>query len=285
MATTNLMNEITIAYPNMTRAEKKVADIVLSRPQDLLHATINDLAKICTVGETSVFRFCRTLSLNGYQDFKLSLALSTSLPDCTQSKDTINLLNSSGCEDTSRRILQIYKNALDCALGSFHFDAISRTVDLILSARSTHFFGFGGSGTTANEAKNKFLKILPNIVYNSDSHIQLTQAALLGREDLAIIFCNSGITKDCIEIARICHTNNAHVVFATMFLKTPAAAYCDVILPCGANEGPMEGGSISNKMSQLLLVDILYAEVYRLLGDRALENKKKTSQVITEKMM
>ena len=43
MATTNLMNEITIAYPNMTRAEKKVADIVLSRPQDLLHATINDL--------------------------------------------------------------------------------------------------------------------------------------------------------------------------------------------------------------------------------------------------
>ncbi len=129
MATTNLMNEITIAYPNMTRAEKKVADIVLSRPQDLLHATINDLAKICNVGETSVFRFCRTLSLNGYQDFKLSLALSTSLPDCTQSKDTINLLNSSGCEDTSRRILQIYKNALDCALGSFHFDAISRTVD------------------------------------------------------------------------------------------------------------------------------------------------------------
>ena len=93
MATTNLMNEITIAYPNMTRAEKKVADIVLSRPQDLLHATINDLAKICNVGETSVFRFCRTLSLNGYQDFKLSLALSTSLPDCTQSKDTINLLN------------------------------------------------------------------------------------------------------------------------------------------------------------------------------------------------
>lgn len=285
MATTNLMNEITIAYPNMTKAEKKVADVVLSRPQDLLHATINDLARICKVGETSVFRFCRTLSLNGYQDFKLSLALSTSLPGSTQSRDAISLLDSSGCEDTSRKILQICKNALDCALGSFQFDAISKTVDLILSSRSTHFFGFGGSGTSANEAKNKFLKILPNIVYNSDSHIQLTQAALLGKEDLAFIFSNSGITKDCIEIARICHAGGAHVVFATMFLKTPATAYSDVILPCGANEGPMEGGSISNKMSQLFLIDILYAEVYRLLGDRALENKKKTSQVITEKMM
>lgn len=50
-------------------------------------------------------------------------------------------------------------------------------------------------------------------------------------------------------------------------------------------EGPMEGGSISNKLSQLLLIDILYAEVYRQLGEKALDNKKKTSQVITDKMM
>ncbi|GFI57097.1 HTH-type transcriptional regulator RpiR [Muribaculaceae bacterium] len=83
---------------------------------------------------------------------------------------------------------------------------------------------------------------MPNIIYNSDSHVQLTQAALLGEGDLAIIFSNSGITKDCIEISRICHANGAHVVFATMFLKTPASAYSDVLLPCGANEGPMEGG-------------------------------------------
>ena len=285
MATTNLMNEITAAYSKMTKAEKKVADVVLSHPQDLLHVTINDLARMCNVGETSVFRFCRILSLKGYQDFKLSLALSTSAPDNAQSKDVINILDSSSSEDTAGRILQIYKNALDNAFRSFNFSAISTATALILNAKNVHFFGFGGSGTTANEAKNKFLKIMPNIIYNSDSHIQLTQAALLGTGDLAIIFSNSGVTKDCIEIARICHNNGAKVIFATMFLKTPAAAYSDVLLVCGAKEGPMEGGSISNKTSQLFLIDILYAEVYRQLGEKALENKKKTSQVITEKMM
>ena len=54
---------------------------------------------------------------------------------------------------------------------------------------------------------------------------------------------------------------------------------------CGANEGPLEGGSIAAKTAQLFLIDILYAEVYRLLGDKADENKQKTSQIITEKMM
>ena len=84
MATINLMTEITSRYSKMTKAEKKVADFVLSSPQEALSATITDLSKLCDVGETSVFRFCRTLSLKGYQDFKLSLALSTSNSDIDQ---------------------------------------------------------------------------------------------------------------------------------------------------------------------------------------------------------
>ena len=78
MATNNLMNKITLYYSQMTKAEKKVADFVLSSPQEALASTITDLSKHCGVGETSVFRFCRTLELKGYQDFKLSLAVSTS---------------------------------------------------------------------------------------------------------------------------------------------------------------------------------------------------------------
>lgn len=285
MASENLMTSITKAYPKMTKAEKKVADIVLSKPQEVLRATITDLARMCGVGETSVFRFCRTLSLNGYQDFKLSLALDSTSAEPVHPKDTVNVLDAKDCKAIAKNVLQAYHAALENAYSAFNFKAISKTVDLILTSRSLNLFGFGGSGTSANEAKNKFLKILPHVTYNADSHIQLTQAALLGQNDLALIFCNSGVTKDCIEIAKICHTNGVAVVFITMFLKTPAAPYCNVILPCGANEGPMEGGSIAAKTSQLYLVDILYAEVYRQLGERALENKKKTSRVITEKMM
>ena len=285
MATTNLMTEITSRYSKMTKAEKKVADFVLSSPQTALSSTITDLSKLCDVGETSVFRFCRTLSLKGYQDFKLSLALSTSTPESLSKKELIDVADTDKCKDTAARVLQAYNVALDQAFETLNFNAIPKVVDLMLSARSINLFGFGGSGTSASEARNKFMKILPNVIYNSDAHMQLTQAALLGEGDLAVIFCNSGITKDCIEIARICHSARASVVFITMFLKTPAAQYSNILLLCGANEGPMEGGSIAAKTAQLFLIDILYAEVYKKLGDKALENKKKTSQIITEKMM
>lgn len=285
MATTNLMNEITNRYSKMTKAEKKVADFILSSPQDALNATITDLSRLCDVGETTVFRFCRTLSLKGYQDFKVSLALSTNSSDAPQKKDSINIADTGDCKAAAEKVLQAYNAALEQTFQTLNFNAIPKVVDMILTAKSVNLFGFAGSGISAAETKNKFLKILPNIIYNSDAHMQLTQAALLGENDLAIIFCNSGITKDCIEIARICHNSKVFVVFITKFPKTPAAQYSNILLLCGANEGPLEGGSIAAKAAQLFLIDVLYAEVYKKMGAKALENKKRTSQIITEKMM
>ena len=69
MATDNLMNKITLYYSQMTKAEKKVADFVLSSPQEALASTITDLSKHCGVGETSVFRFCRVKRLSRFQTF------------------------------------------------------------------------------------------------------------------------------------------------------------------------------------------------------------------------
>ena len=57
MATINLMTEITSRYSKMTKAEKKVADFVLSSPQEALSATITDLSKLCDVGRNQCVSF------------------------------------------------------------------------------------------------------------------------------------------------------------------------------------------------------------------------------------
>ncbi|MEG0765987.1 MAG: MurR/RpiR family transcriptional regulator, partial [Pseudoflavonifractor sp.] len=52
--------KIRSVYNQFTRAEKKVADFVAGSPRDVLFMSITELADACGVGETSVFRFCRT---------------------------------------------------------------------------------------------------------------------------------------------------------------------------------------------------------------------------------
>ncbi|NCC77052.1 MAG: MurR/RpiR family transcriptional regulator, partial [Clostridia bacterium] len=71
MANTDLFTRIHANYQDFTKAEKKVADFVLLSPSDVLYMSITDLADACAVGDTSVFRFCRTLRLQGYQEFKM----------------------------------------------------------------------------------------------------------------------------------------------------------------------------------------------------------------------
>lgn len=285
MAEMDLINRIASQYSHFTKSEKKVADFVLAYPNEAINLTIVDLAERCGVGDTTVFRFCRSLKLNGYQDFKLSLAISINSKTMLDSGKNISVIDSKDIKELSQKVLSVYTDSLNDTFNILNYRSISKAVDLLINARIIYLFGFGGSAITALEMQNKFIKIMPNISFSMDAHTQLTIAALLKPDDVAFIFSNSGITKDCIEIARLSKAAGAKTVFVTRFMKTPAAQYTDVLLPCGATEGPLEGGSISATSSQMFMVDILYAECFRRMGEKATDNKEKTARVITEKML
>ena len=72
----DFITRIKSAYNQLTKAEKKVADYILANPKAVLFMSITDLAEACEVGDTSVFRFCKTMELKGYQEFKMMLSLS-----------------------------------------------------------------------------------------------------------------------------------------------------------------------------------------------------------------
>ena len=56
-------------------------------------------------------------------------------------------------------------------------------------------------------------------------------------------------------------------------------AAADLSLVYDAKESLLETGSIAVKMAQSFLLDLLYTQVVKELGDRAIESKQKTAQV------
>ena len=67
----DLILQIQANYNQLTKAEKKVADYVVCNQEKIPYMSITDLADACEVGDTSVYRFCRTMELQGYQEFKM----------------------------------------------------------------------------------------------------------------------------------------------------------------------------------------------------------------------
>ena len=73
----NVFTKINREYYQLTGAEKKIADYILSQRQDCQYMSISELAEEAGVAEATVSRFCRRLGYKGYNAFKLAVANST----------------------------------------------------------------------------------------------------------------------------------------------------------------------------------------------------------------
>src|SRR5690606_1671606 len=102
---------------------------------------------------------------------------------------------------------------------------------------------------------------------------------------VAVIISYSGSTKDMIELAKVVRERKAKIIVITRFAKSPLAGYSDITLLCGANEGPLQGGSLTAKISQLYLLDVLYAEYFKRTNDMSIINKEATAKAVIEKML
>ena len=71
-----MLDQIREQLDQLSKSERKVAQIILADPESSIHHSIAHLAKLAEVSEPTVNRFCRTMGARGYPDFKLQVAKS-----------------------------------------------------------------------------------------------------------------------------------------------------------------------------------------------------------------
>lgn len=276
---------VDIHYTSFTKAEQKVADFIVKEPHQILYTSITDFAELCGVGDTSVFRLCKKLGFNGYQEFKMFVA-QNSQTDTAASKELEGSVNSDDpLESVCKTVLDLNISALNETFTMLDFETLDKAVQLMINANRLHFFGIGSSGNTALEARGKFMRITSKVECQSDIHYQTMAASLMQPEDVAVIFSFSGSTKDMIEIAKIVKASGAKLICITRYPKSPVAQFADLKLLSGAMEGPLQGGSLSTKIAQLYLVDLLYYEYFRRTDTISRTNKEKTASAVTGKLV
>lgn len=284
MAANGLLLDIQLLYNQFTRTEKKIADFVTKNTNQVLFMSITDLAEACGVAEASVHRFCRTMGVKGYQEFKMKLSLSMAgdeTESVTGDKDNLKV---DSLQYTMDKILETQISALKETHTLINTEDVEKTVSMMEQAKHIYFFGIGDSLLTALEARNKFLRITAKISCVEDPHMQAMTASMLTKEDMIFFISYSGSTKDNVYVAEIAKEVEARIVAITRFVKSPLTNYADVVLLCGSNEGPLEGGSMGAKLSQLYIIDILFQEYYRRNLGISAENNRRTSKAVVEKL-
>ena len=129
----NLLTTIRISYNQFTKTERKIAEYVLQNANEIPYMSISELADSCHVADASVNRFCRTLKVRGYQEFKL--LLSTSIQDSNNSSEHgAGRELSEGEPGIPSQIMLNYMNAISETEKMLHVDTVKETVQMMLEA-------------------------------------------------------------------------------------------------------------------------------------------------------
>jgi len=249
----NILNTISSLYRSLTKTEKKIADAILLNPDLAVQAPLAEIAAHLEVGEATFVRFCRTLGFKGFSDFKLELSMKSAINNVMD--ETINLLD---------------------------FEQLEEAVKAIQQANRVFLFGVGTSGITAEDAKNKLMRIGVQVDATGNNHFMYMQASLLTKKDVAIGLSHSGYSQETTHTMKIAKENGAKTIAITHSLRSPITEYADLVLVNGNKQGKLQGDSIGTKIAQLFVLDLIYALLVQASQESAVKIKQKTLNVILE---
>ena len=266
---------------SLTKSGAIVADYLMQHAEDAQYLSISSLANECGVAEATIFRFCRSLGFQGYNEMKIALAKATATATPTAAKLEPGA-------DTQLLITHAYNTAVEALNGTrsmLDAEAIDRAATLLQRARQVYFFGQGGSQVLAGDIWARFSMLSTKFRTAGDSHMQAITASLMGPEDVVLFISYSGCTRDMMDTLHLAKDNGAKVILITHYDDAPGAALADVVLLCGATESPLDSGSIPAKLAMLFVANVLVLRY--TLDNQELANLSlsRTSQALGGKLL
>ncbi|MFT7218302.1 MAG: DNA-binding MurR/RpiR family transcriptional regulator, partial [Paraglaciecola sp.] len=121
-------------------------------------------------------------------------------------------------------------------------------------------------------------------VQEPDGHAQLAYAATLSENDLLFAICESGSTREIVNVVSQARKNNSKIISITRFGPTPISNMADVKLYSVAEEVSGRLSSILARTAQEFITDILFIAITQSSrqGRQGRQLLEKTNKVVSE---
>nr|WP_307776147.1 MurR/RpiR family transcriptional regulator [uncultured Cetobacterium sp.] len=256
---------------SFTKNEKKISEYLLDNIEEIKNLNTYELAIKCGVSQASVVRFSKKLGFKGFPEFKIALSTDVAtvikdesiniIYDEIQLDDSIDVLAKKVVYENMKTVEDTYK-VLD-------FDEIEKTANEIERAKRVFILGAGFSGIVAKDFQYKLWELGKMVVFDTDQHIQLTNASTACEDDIVFVISHSGKTLDIYNTLLEFKKNNAKIISLTKFASNPIKDISDINLSTVVEKNNFRSTSLSSRMAQLTVIDILYVKLIQKNRDKA----------------
>ena len=250
------------ALPSLRPAEQRVAHAVLADPAGISESSITAVARMCETSETTVLRFCRAIGLAGYPELRIALARAAQFEETDGANGappngTISATDE--LADVVAKITHADARAIEDTAATLDLNSLEAAITALLKASRVDIYGVGASGLVGHHLHQKLHRIGLVSFVATEAQLAVTSASLLGPGDVALGITHSGTTGAVVEALQAARRRGATTIVVTNYDRSPAAAAADLVLTTAARETTFRSGSMSSRISQLAVIDCLFA--------------------------
>jgi RpiR family carbohydrate utilization transcriptional regulator len=250
----SILNHLRETLPSLSKAEFRIAQVVLADPEAIVSITTAGLARLAEVSDPMISRYCRTLGCTSFPDFKVQLARSLA--------SNVSFI-SEAVSPGDRAAVYIEKRinanqaALEYTRATLEAAVVEQAVAALARSQRIEIFGMGGSAAIARDAQHKLFRLGIPVTAYEDYLTQRMVAAAANAGTTVVLFSFTGRTQAMIEVAEIARENEATLIAITN-PDSPLAELADIAISSGDElEDTTIYMPMTTRIISLTIIDIL----------------------------
>jgi len=256
-------------------AERVVLDYLIENKSVLNDFSVEKIAKAAYTSPASVVRMCKKLGYNGFKDFKIDFILANAKVDIPEDKEYHDVVLNKELS-TSQAVIENNIRVLEDTMKLVDEAKVEEAANIIMKARKILIFGKGSSYLVCNDLQMKLRRINKFCIAQGESHDQLVDASFINHRDVIIFISHSGKTKEIISSALLARENSAKIISITKLGSSTLADLSDIVLYTSSLEGEFRSAAMTSRISQLAMVDALFAKCAYTDIDRTVKKLETT---------
>ena len=267
-------------FEDLTRSERKIAQFVLDKPEEVIKMTASELAKVSETSPASVIRFCKSIGIPSFPELKLELSAERDSPVNQEYSD---IVPNEKISDVKSKLLGNAYQAMKETVQLADETTLLKASKEIADASIVYVFGIGSSYLVAENVAQKWNRIGKVCICMADVHQLISSLTSAPEGTLFIGISNSGETAEVLSLNRIAQNRGLKTISITEFGMNSLSKKTDINLnTVRSKEVALRSAATSSLMSQFMLIDLLFYTYVLEDYDKHMENILNSRELVDD---
>ncbi|MGL5433972.1 MAG: MurR/RpiR family transcriptional regulator [Lachnospiraceae bacterium] len=253
----SVLGTICSSYDSYFEAEKKIADCIIERKEDVIDMTVAELAAASGTSDATVSRFCRRCGFKGFLHLKMTLAKEV----MEEQGKGIQISNDIDRGDIAQSLQNILANKvaeLTQTVSMINPELLETILALLERAKTVQVVAVGNTVPVALDFSFKLNQIGIPSVSGTIWETQMAYTLNQNKDDVIVIISNSGTSKRLLALIQGAQENGIPIVAITNRPESPVAQQADYHLTTATREKLLLGEFCFSRVSATMVAELLY---------------------------